>query len=249
MIGKNFRLALAAAISLVAINAPLQAAEEMAVASPQQQKALELAQILNSEAIMIGDDKSDAKSETMALELLASDAEIQELEKEFPGFGKEIAQTILPIINKYTRPRLPDLHARQSALYLRTFSEAELDRLIGFYSSPTGQKLINGVMDNIEPTAMLEEMKGSEDYEISSRSVLKDIRQTVPTVMKTMTTEDNKALADLMKSGLLGRMKSIASETQDIALKWIDESSAAEEDEVQAAINAVLERRMEGSEK
>ena len=104
-------------------------------------------------------------------------------------------------------------------------------------------------MDNIEPNAMLEEMKGSEDYEISSRSVLEDIRQTVPTVMKTMTAEDNKALADLMKSGLLGRMKLIASETQNIALKWMDESSAAEEDEVQAAINAVLERRMEGSEK
>jgi Uncharacterized protein conserved in bacteria (DUF2059) len=214
-----------------------------------QAKSNMLAGILNSEWIIIGDDKSDVKAEALMLELMASDPELIKLEQDYPGVAREMAKASLPITSKYWRQRLPDLHARQSALYRANFSESELDVLIEFYSSPTGQKMITAMLENIKPDAMMEEAKGSEDFRISADSALKDISRTVPSIMDSMNDVDVKAIQALMKTGIPFRMQKIGPQTQKIALDWMNESAPGEDTELEAAALATIARRKEQASK
>ncbi|WP_373474613.1 DUF2059 domain-containing protein [Sphingorhabdus sp.] len=234
-------LALASSYAVLADTTVMQAVPS----DVHKAKALKLAGILNSEAIIIGDDASDAKTAAFMQELISSDPELVELDRDDPGIVREIARVAMPIINKYYRIRLPELHARQSDLYFRNFSEQEIDRLIAFYASPTGQKMITLTMDNLQPNAVIEELKSSGDWKTSSESVLTDIRRTIPGTMAAMTDADLKEMEKLMQSGLLVRMKKIANETQTIALTWMDETAPGEDEEMAEAMSALFERRAE----
>lgn len=241
---KHIQPAFALVLSLVSVQAHADVSDTMAVKNAHQQKALILAQILNSDAIMIGDDKSDVKAEKLMLELLEGNAEFAALEAEYPGIGSDIARAVLPVINKYSRTRLPELHKRQSALYRRNFSESEIDRLVEFYASPTGQKLISSLIENMQPTEMMKEAKASENFEMSAVSALKDLRKTVPAVLEDMNDEDTTVLEKFGRSGLLGRMKAMAIETQSIGIEWMNESAPGEDEEIEVAITAVVDKRI-----
>ena len=223
--------------------------EESASTDLHQAKSMLLAGILNSESIIVGDDKSDVKAEAMMLELMASDPDMTEIELEHPGVGMEMAKATLPIINKYLRQRLPDLHARQGALYRANFSESELNTLIEFYSSVTGQKMIAVMLEQLKPDAMMEEAKGSEDFRISGESALKDISRTVPSIVDSLDDADTKALEVLMQTGLLPRLQKIASQTQQIALDWMNESAPGEDKEIEDAAVTIITQRMEQASK
>ncbi len=95
-----------------------------------------LAKILNSEDIAIGDVASDEKAAQLMLQLFGTNEELKKIENEYPGVGKELANVILPIINRQMRLRLPQLQELQSNLYAEHFSAPELAILINFYSSP-----------------------------------------------------------------------------------------------------------------
>lgn len=245
---------LLATSGLTAAATPVYAQAERTAAdssstSSHQAKSITLAGILNSESIIIGADKSDAKAEALMLELMASDPDMTEIEIEHPGVGMEMAKATLPIINKYLRQRLPDLHARQSALYRANFSESELNTLIEFYSSATGQKMIAVMLEQLKPDAMMKEAKGSEDYRISADSALKDISRTVPSIVDSLDDTDIKALNALMETGLLPRLQKIAQQTQQIALDWMNESAPGEDEEIEDAAITTITRRMEQASK
>lgn len=251
---KLFVATLLATYSMSAAAVPVNAQAEATAAyststDSHQAKSMLLAGILNSEAIIIGDDNSGVKTEALMRELMASDPDITELEVEYPGVGMEMAKATLPIINKYLRQRLPDLHARQSALYRANFSEAELNTLIAFYSSVTGQKMIAVMLEQLKPDAMMEEAKASEDFRISADSALKDISKTVPSIVNALDATDTKALDALMQTGLLSGLEKIGPQTQQIALDWLNESAPGEDKEIEDAAVTTITRRMEQASK
>ena len=205
--------------------------------------ALRLAAILNSEAIIIGDEKSDEKAAKLMAQLFGTNEEMKAAESDYPGIGKELADAVLPIINGYMRARLPQLHETQAALYTRTFSSSELETLIAFYSSPTGQKVIQLMIASLKPKAMLAEAQASEDFKITSSSALSDIRDTVPVILAGLGPEDQFVLEKFGRSGLVDRMKAVAPETQTIALEWMAEYASGEEAETDMIVQAVFAKR------
>ena len=207
-------------------------------------RAMTLAKTLNSDAIIIGDDKSDAKAVKMATELLGTNEDIKALEAEYPGVSLEMARGMMPIVNRSARERLPVLWQRQADLYGKHFSASELDTLNAFYQSPTGQKLISAMIASIDPKAMVAEAKRSDDFKISASSVLTDIKAAVPDVLKQMDDTDNAALEKLGRSGILTKMKALAPATQTTALVWMGESAPWEDAELEKATEAIVQRRI-----
>jgi hypothetical protein len=224
----------------VAAAPPPVAATDAAVAA----RAMMLARTLNSDAIIVGDDKSDAKAVKMATELFGTNEDIKALEVEHPGISLEMARGMMPIINRSARERLPVLWQRQADLYGKHFSASELDTLNAFYQSPTGQKLISAMMANIDPKAMVAEAKRSDDFKISATSVLTDIKAAVPDMLKQMDDTDNAALEKLGRSGLMTKMKVLAPATQTTALAWMNESAPWEDAELEKVIEAIVQRRV-----
>jgi len=207
-------------------------------------RAMALAKTLNGDAIIIGDDKSDAKAVKMATELMATNEDIKALEAEYPGISLEMARGMMPIINRSARERLPVLWQRQADLYGKYLSASELDTLNAFYLSPTGQKLISAMMANIDPKAMVAEAKRSDDFKISASSVLTDIKAAVPDMLKQMDDTDTAALEKLGRSGVLTKMKALAPATQTTVLAWMDESAPWEDAEIEKVTEAIVRRRI-----
>lgn len=212
------------------------------------ERAHALARLLNSDANIIGDDASDQKALAMVPELFGANPELAALEKEHPGIALEIAKAMLPIINRSARERLPQLWDRQAALYSRHFSAAELDKLIAFYSSPTGIKLIRVMFEKLQPRRMLEEAKKSEDFTFSGSAAVADIRAAAPGVAEAMNAEDQRVLLALMATGLLPKLQKLGPETQQITITWMNESAPWEDAEAEKAVVKIIDSRMEASE-
>jgi hypothetical protein len=212
---------------------------------PDSDRAMVLAKLLNSEANIIGTADSDEKVLAMVPELFGSREELAKLEAEYPGIAVETVRALLPILNRSAKARLPDLWQRQAALYKSSFTSAELERLITLYSSTTGQKMMALLYRKAKPTAMMADMKKSDDFSISSEAVLKDIKATVPDIVSEMNAEDRQNLFKAFgEPGLQAKMRAMAPQTQAITLAWMNESVSGEDAELEAAALAVMERRM-----
>jgi hypothetical protein len=206
------------------------------------ERATRLAAMLNSEAIIVGNAKSDEEALKWIAPLWGSQEDLAALEKQHPGISIALAREVMPIINRSARERLGELHRRQAALYAATFTATELDALIAFYGSPTGTKLIAAMLANLKPNAMIAEASKSEDLRFGADSALKDIRSTGPEIARVMDEADKAALARLSTSGLAPRLRALGPKTQTIALEWYDEEAPWEEAEIEKAVARVYAR-------
>jgi len=238
-----------AAALLLALAAPVPAAhgQTAAPSSPVDpgvaERAMTLAHLLNSEAIIIGTAESDEAALALVPEMSAAAPDLAALEKQYPGVSLEIARATLPITNRSERERLPQLWQRQAAFYAVHFSAPELDTLIAFYQSPTGAKMIRVMIEKMHPHHALAEAAQSPDMQFSGKSVIADIRETVPDILRTMTPEDKAVLARLAASGIMQKMAAIAPQTQQIAIDWMAEEAPWEAAETDRVVAEIMARR------
>lgn len=236
---------------LICAATPLPAAAQAATASPAidpvvAERAMALARVLNSEQIIIGDSGSDQRALALAAQIMAGNPDFAALDKEYPGISRELMEALLPLINRSSRERLPQLWERQAALYGRNFNAGELQTLILFYQSPTGQKLIRLMMDKMDSTRSVAEL--SKRGDVSAGAVLADVQATGQKVAAEMDETDKAALLRLIGSGLMPRIQAISLETQQLALSWYDESAPWEEEAMEKAILRIVEK-YEGTQK
>lgn len=238
-------LTLATSLALAAPVPAQQSPATSTVSSAISERALKLAAILNSDAIIIG-STSDAEALDLLRQLWGSREGLAEMETKNPGITLALARELLPIIDRSSRERLPELHRRQAALYAANFTAAELDTLIAFYSSPTGAKLIASMQASIKPKAIIAEASQSEDFKFGAQSALKDIRATIPDIMKTMDASDKAALIRFAQSGVAPKMRALSPKTQQLAIDWMNEEAPWEGAEMEKAIERVLARFAKG---
>lgn len=235
------------AIAVLLAMTPPTAAQQLPVATPSSspevaERSLALAQILNSEAIIIGDTKTDAEAIQFIQQLWGSREDLIDLEKENPGITRALAQELMPIVDRSARERLPELHQRQAALYSAHFDANELDTLVAFYRSPTGMKLVNAMMDNVKPKAIVAEASQSEDFKFGAESALKDIRAAVPDAVKAMDATDQAVLIRFAQSGVAPKLRMLAPKTQQVAIDWMGEEAPWEAAASEKAVERVLAR-------
>lgn len=206
--------------------------------------AAELAQILNSSEIIIGDGERDERARPIWSRILISDADVAEFEREHPGTIDELLDTVMPIINRSLVVRLPVLQQRQATLYAQTFDAAELAFLVHFYSSPTGKKMLQLVIQNLQTSNMEAAILASEEMALDTKAVLADVQATSRAIAPQLGAEDQVALMELGRSPALPKMQAMAAQTQQIAIDWYDEYLPGEEEEIDAAMEDVFTRRM-----
>ena len=240
---------LAVALAL-ALPLPAQAGEPAVATAAARERALadRLSTLLNSEATIIGDARSDAKAHEFALGLFGSSEDIVALEAEYPGIVAEFLDALMPIVNNSMRVRLPELQRRQSDLYVETFDEADLAFLLRFYESPTGRKLIALTMDNMRTDNMARAAKSSDDLTVSPDAVVADLRSTAHAITPHFDDSDMPMLIALGSSSAAPKMQAMALRTQQIGLDWQDEYLPGEEEEIEALLESIFARRMEATE-
>ncbi|NCP11461.1 MAG: DUF2059 domain-containing protein [Sphingomonadales bacterium] len=226
------------------LHAPAAAMQADAAASPLHTKSLALARITASEAIVIGNNSDKMIAELTRLLML--DEDIVELETDSPGSVDEMVRAMLPIMDAGMRQRLPDLQASYAAVYARDLTVEEIDFLIAFYSGPTGQKLINGMLDNMQLDAVGQQLlaSGFAEGSITPDAVMNDMRAAIPAAMEEMTAADYEVLKTLGAHPVLPKLIKLGTEAQQIHLDWSDIYAPGEEEAINAVIEDIVVRRL-----
>jgi len=237
-------------IALLAATMPTWAAEanldtasdKGSVDRATQAAAMELAVLLHNEENMISND--DVRAKKFAVELFAADPELAQIEEDFPGVTMEIADATIPIANRSMRERLPVLWQRQANIYAANFDIEELNRLITFYDSPTGRKLVTGLRNNIKTENVVRSAKEAGSVAISAEAVQADKKVAALSILGDLNQRDRAALLEFGRDNLSKRLKMISLRIQQNVQAWADETTEWEAAETEAAINKIFEKRM-----
>jgi Uncharacterized protein conserved in bacteria (DUF2059) len=209
--------------------------------------ASELAQMINNSDAVIGDGASDDRLRPIWLRMFVSNEDIAALEKQYPGTVNELLDATLPIINRSATVRLPVLQQRQAALYAQTFDSAELAFLLRFYGSPTGQKVLRLAVQNMQTANVEAAVKSSGDFSIGAKAVMADLQSTSEIIAQQVEGDDKAVLEDFGRSTAFLKLRQIGEQAQQIVLDWHNEYLPGEEEEIDAVMEAVFNRRMKTS--
>lgn len=238
-----------AAMSFGVVFAPASHANLLVSTSDEKAAlATKLAELLNSSYVVIGDDASDSRLKPVWAQIFASSKEFAELEQEYPGVLNELLDATLPIINRSATTRLALLQRRQAALYAEFLDSAELAFLVQFYRSPTGQKLLHLITKNMQTANVEEAAKSSGSLSIGMKPALADLEATFLQVIQMFDGDEKIAIEELRQSTAFAKMGNIGEQSLQNINQWHNEYLPGEEVEIDAAMEAVLSRRMDASE-
>lgn len=199
-------------------------------AARAQQSAPADRQALGRELARINNDEKTANAQIDGMlrsvaGVLAQDADMQALEKEHPGAIQLMVDAMAPVIREEILRTLPDLWERLGVLYAKNLTEAELREVIAFYSSPLGDRLRAAMGGSFDAGPMLREVMANPDAPISQGAMRSTLGKTAVTTVRTLSPEDQKALAQFAFTPAGSKFVQLSPETIRIATEWTNAPS------------------------
>jgi hypothetical protein len=237
----SLRLALAAALLLPAATPAL--AQTQAAPSPARLAlGRQLAQVLNSEAMI---ERQVATFADMFVAMLSSDPDVAALEKEYPGAIQVMTKAALPVVTAATRKSMPQLWDRLAALYAANLDEAELREAIAFYSGPIGMRVIAAINAHADLTPMMRDAVASENGTVSSGAMRETLGKTVAIAVKALAPADRNALAQFNFTPAGSRLNGLKPQVVQIATEWTNAPDPELDAQVEAVVGEALAKLME----
>ena len=242
---KRLLLLAAALIAAPAVAAPAQAPASAATPQSASQAAAALAQIVAPREIMVSLNMKWAEKGIEELPKL--NAEAGEFEREFPGVHGAMWHAVKDELRAQLEADLPDLWNRLQQLYLANMSEPEIRALIGFYATPTGKRLIQGMYGNSDLQPMIQSMASSEDGSISEQSF-----RTVNDEAKRKTIADAnidpKDILPLMTAMPLPKLRAVGEKVQRVTMEWVNETDPEQQERINKLMADAAESFVESRE-
>ena len=161
------------------------------------------------------------------VEEMREDDELIALEKMHPGISKAVSAAAHEEAEKAYGAALTLLQNDVAKLYASKFNDAELSKLISFFTSETGQAMIIISAGSSGDTAT--------EFETSRRAKAMDM-------LRNLSDANKRDLTTLMESGLLPKVRAINPEIAALSARRFDDVSkiilAALPARVEAAIEA-----------
>jgi Uncharacterized protein conserved in bacteria (DUF2059) len=233
-------MALAATPQVAA--APMPPPASLPTDTVRRSKALELARLLNPESSVI--DESGDEYVKATRQLLIARGKLNDLEARYPGVIEAMLRASVATMNAQMHKRVPVLWDRMADIYLDAFSMPELDQLLAFYGSPTGQRIMTSFDRRLKPKAMMNDMVKNDDFSVSVGSLKSDLADTVPGVVRDMTSADKAALMKFMQTSAFRKINATSGRIQQALLSWMQEESPEEADELEGVMSDAMKAYM-----
>ena len=235
VIGMSAPAAIAAPTKAGADNTPNQPAPDP---GPARDAALRLARIVLPERDQVA----------AALRMVDSDLapafrgndDFKALEADFPGFTDTVLAELKPALARFTRRELPAYHARVAELFASRLDTAEIDDLAAFYQTPTGQKMIRGMHENLTARATVGEVMTDPDKPTSYSAIAKDHQDAAEVTTKLIDRSDEPALLEFAKKPYFTRLAALGPALRKLEQDFTNEPSPQFEAEVEAIIKATI---------
>lgn len=233
------------AVSHPALAAPTQAAPQTAssqeVATPVRlATAASLARAVAPADVMIPAELEQVRKAILAMPTLDEDA--KQLEQDYPGLYAAVWTAVEPEMRRQTQADLPGFWAKLEQLYVARLTEREAQGLLGFFQSPTGQKLMRNMYGSIDASPLYAEMAKSDEATIGAEQLQAVTDAAKAKAVRQMGPEDEASLLTLAVSIDLKKFQELGAETQKISLDWANRDDPEGEEKIGKVIEEVTER-------
>jgi len=196
--------------------------------------ALELATLLNSEAMM--EQQLDRSYEEVLPAMLAARPDFQEMEATFPGVTQVTIDAERKVVVEHALDQLHRMQSYVGGLYAERFTEAELAKILAYYRSPTGQRILSAIAAGYDPSAIITKniesmgeakLEGGDLLEATMPATLKFLSEVNPQERREITAFMLTPEARKWTAAQSGIMQSVAVYTSDINKPVMEEAQKA----------------------
>lgn len=172
---------------------------------------------------------------TTALELRRNALDPALLAK-YPGIVEAIIGAGRSVVQKHLIARAPGRQQQFATFYETHFSPDEIDQLTAFYSSPTGQKLIDRLYTRTDVQQLISTVPGKLENGLTDKQA-EDLRhRAAAQAYEQFTADDKKTLAAFIATPLYAKLGRVKAEF-DALLRSTDSDPTLDAD-MDAAIDA-----------
>ncbi|MCW3846940.1 DUF2059 domain-containing protein [Sphingomonas sp. LB-2] len=230
---------LIAAGAIAPLPAVAQTAAPMAADPARQTLGLQLAKLLNPEALtmavldrMLGDRTAQA---------MLADPDMKAMEERYPGILKAMVEAMKPILIRHLRQALPSMWDRLGTFFAAELSEEDLRAAIAFYGSPTGTRMIELMAEGLDLGPMIGTM-ASDGYVVTEQNLSATARSAAVAVVGQLTPAQLQDADRFGRSPSGQRVLALRPRMMQIIADWSNAPSPEMDAEIEAAVIPVMER-------
>lgn len=207
---------------------------------------LRLAKALYSEQAQV--DMAVRLVDTQLGPMFRNNDDFKALEGKHPGYTDAVLAEFKVALARYTRESLPGYYDRVASLIASHLDAAEIDDLAAFYRTPTGQKLLRGVSENMTAESVLAEVEADPDRPTSLSAVTKDHKAAAEAAAKLVDKTDEAALIALAQKPYFARAQAIIPKMRKLEQDFMNEPAPEFENDIERIVKDTI-ARFEAQEK
>lgn len=163
------------------------------------------------------------------------------LEQEYPGVTQAVADAAVPIAIRQIEDTTPDVIDRLAVLYSNNMTLEELEDLTEWLTTPTMTRVRSLMESNFDLGEIMAGAADDEDYQISTEALQRVKRGSAEEAVSSISPEDIAVIVSFSEQESFKKYLSIKPQAIAIETAWTNESTPAEEVELEAAVTQALE--------
>ncbi len=163
---------------------------------------------------------------------------------ENPGLLDAIVEAGKPIVRKHVEASVPAHQQKFADFYAQRFSAEEIQQLIGFYSTPTGKKVIAGMYNGADLGNFAEAIAQKPDQPVTPDAIREFTRSAGAKLLPAFEPDDWKALFMFAATPAYATLKSIAPEFRQLTADLANDEDPAMDAELDKAVAAAVGKYM-----
>jgi hypothetical protein len=230
------------ACALASVSAPLAAVPAVAAEATDaahHQKALALAQTVQSQEIAI--DSSMAVIDGQMVDAMMADPDVKKLETAHPGAVRAMWDGAKPVMRQQLVNSLPDLWQHLADVYAAHLTDAQIDGATAFFRTPTGHKFLLQMNKRVDVRPMVADATAGEG-KIRQQTYESGATAAAVGAIGDMTEAERAEIARFLTTDAGRGLGATAADVTSTGLEWMNRTDTAAQAQVGAAMKAALDR-------
>ena len=183
-------------------------------------RARALVAITNPNALMV--DANMRGWEAGVAQVFVTDPAASGIERRYPGAARAAIEAARPLAREYCQRFVNEVNEYKASLLAERLSPAELDSATAFFGSPTGRRLIQRMLSNVDPAAIARDATtraaDTGQVTISAEKIRQMERDAARTTMGEMSADDHVAILRFGQTGAAAKYKAVSDLVDRFAL-------------------------------
>jgi hypothetical protein len=230
------------ACALASLSAPFAAVPAVAAEAADaahRQKALALAQTVQSQEIAI--DSSMAVIDSQMVDAMMADPDVKKLEAAHPGAVRAMWEGAKPVMRQELVNSLPDLWQHLADVYASHLTDAQIDATTAFFRTATGHKFLLQMNKRVDVRPMVADATAGEG-KIRQQTYENGASAAAIGAIGDMSDAERAEIARFLTTDAGRALGATAPDVTRTGLEWMNRTDSAAQARVGAAMKAALDR-------